>query len=125
MNLLVVTNLFPNSQDPLRSTFVEQEVIALINPSVVKKSGERIINEGCLSVPGYFAPVNRAKTVTVKGKDINGKDIRIKASDLMAQALEHEIDHVNGILYIDHLESLDQLQKVEPEQSASGDDNEK
>jgi peptide deformylase len=51
--------------------------------------------------------------VTVKGRDASGKEIRIKASELLAQALEHEIDHLNGMLYIDHLESQDKLHKVE------------
>lgn len=101
----------------------EQEELVLINPSIVKRSGERVINEGCLSVPGYFAQVKRSETVTVKGRNLNAKEIRIKADDLLAQALEHEIDHINGVLYIDHLESMDQLQKVEPVNTEAQEDN--
>ena len=62
-----------------------------------------------------FGEINRAQRVTVKGKDLSGKEVRIKAEELLAQALEHEIDHLNGVLYVDHLESKDRLHKVEPE----------
>ena len=93
----------------------EEEEIVLINPEIVRKKGERSVTEGCLSVPGYFGEIKRAESVTAKGRDAKGKEIRIKASDLLAQALEHEIDHINGVLYIDHLESTDKLQKVEAE----------
>ena len=95
------------------------EDIVLINPEIVKRTGERTINEACLSIPGYHAEVKRSVSVTVKGRDQTGKEVRIKATDLLAQALEHEIDHLNGILYIDHLESMDELHKVEPEASQS------
>jgi len=92
-----------------------EEDIALINPKIVRRTGERLVTEGCLSVPGYFGEIERAQSVRVKGRDLNGKEIRIKADELLAQALEHEIDHLNGVLYIDHLESMDKLQKIEPE----------
>jgi peptide deformylase len=71
--------------------------------------------EGCLSVPGYQGEIRRSVSVTVKGLDRKGKAIRIKATGLMAQALEHEIDHLNGVLYIDHIESEDKIYKLEPE----------
>jgi len=101
---------------PLRVIVIsipEQEEIALINPEIVRKKGERLVDEGCLSVPGYIGEVKRAESVTVKGLDQNGKEIRIKADELLAQALEHEINHINGILYIDQLESIDKLRKIE------------
>ncbi len=91
-----------------------EEEIVLINPQMVRKAGERVIPEGCLSIPGYVADIARAETVRVKGKDRHGKEIRVKGEELLAQALEHELDHLNGVLYIDHLESLDELRKVEP-----------
>jgi len=94
----------------------EQEDIVLINPAIVRRSGERLVNEGCLSIPGYVGEIKRALSVTVKGRDITGKEIRIKADELLAQALEHEIDHLNGVLYIDQLESMDKLRKIEPEE---------
>jgi peptide deformylase len=92
-----------------------EEDIVLINPEIVRRVGERLVTEGCLSVPGYFGEIQRAQRVTAKGKDLSGKEVRIKAEELLAQALEHEIDHLNGVLYIDHLESSDKLHKVEPE----------
>ncbi len=92
----------------------EQEDIVLINPAIVRRGGERLVNEGCLSVPGYIGEIKRAVSVTVKGRDQNGKEIRIKAHELLAQALEHEIDHLNGVLYLEHLESMDKLRKIEP-----------
>jgi len=93
----------------------EDEPIAIINPKVVKRSGEREVAEGCLSVPGYSGEIKRSASVIVKGLNRDGKEIRIKASELMAQALEHEIDHLNGTLYIDHLASQDKLYKIKPE----------
>lgn len=93
--------------------------IVLINPEIVKKSGEREIEERCLSVPGYAGQVKRAVNVTVKGRDENWKEVRIKADELLAQALEHEIDHLNGVLYVDRLISPDKLTKVEPQQPES------
>ena len=91
-----------------------QEEIVLINPEIVRRAGERLVEEGCLSIPGYIGEIKRAETVKVKGRDQDGEEIRIKANELLAQALEHEIDHLNGVLYIDHLESMDKLRKIEP-----------
>jgi peptide deformylase len=93
----------------------EEEPVVLINPEVVKKSGERVVSEACLSVPGYRGEIKRSASVTVKGRNRQWKEIRIKATGLMAQCLEHEIDHLNGILYVDHLESQDKLERVQPE----------
>lgn len=98
----------------------DEEPFALINPEIVKATGQRRVEEGCLSVPGYRAELTRSKVVVAKGLDASGKPVRIKARDnLLAQALEHEIDHINGILYIDHLPSLDALIKIEPEEARS------
>ncbi len=95
----------------------EEEDIALINPKIVRKRGERLVNEGCLSLPGYVGEIKRAESVTAKGRDRNGKEIRIKADGLLAQALEHEIDHLNGMLYVDRWEGIDKLRKIEPEEA--------
>jgi peptide deformylase len=89
------------------------EDIILINPEIVKKSGEREIEERCLSVPGYKGQIKRSLTITVKGRNESWKEVRVKAEDLLAQALEHEIDHLNGVLYVDRLENLALLTKVE------------
>ena len=105
---------------PLRVIVIgipEEEDMAIINPEIVRRRGERLIDEGCLSVPGYFGQIKRAELITVKGRDQDGKEIRIKAEGLLAQVLEHEIDHLNGVLYLDHLESLEQLRKIEPEET--------
>lgn len=93
----------------------EEDVITLINPEVVKSLGERDVVEGCLSLPGYRGEIKRSESVAVKGRDRHGKEIRLKAEGLLAQALEHEIDHINGVVYIDHLESVDNLYRIEPE----------
>ncbi len=68
-----------------------------------------------MSVPGYRGEIKRSLKVTAKGWDRQGREVRIKGEGLMAQALEHELDHLNGTLYIDHLESRDKLYKVEAE----------
>ena len=94
----------------------EQEMVVLVNPQIVRRSGQRQVTEGCLSVPGYWAEITRSLKVTVKGLNREGREVRVKAEGLLAQALEHEIDHINGVLYVDYLESMDQLVKIEPEQ---------
>ena len=104
---------------PLRVIVIgmpEEEDLVLINPQIVRRRGERIIDEGCLSVPGYFGQIKRAESITVKGRDRNGKEARLKAEGLLAQALEHEIDHLNGTLYIDHPEVRETLRKIQPEE---------
>lgn len=93
----------------------DEEPVVLINPEIVKKSGERVVSEACLSVPGYRGEIKRSASVTVKARNRHWKEIRVKATGLMAQCLEHEIDHLNGILYVDHLESQDKLERVQPE----------
>ena len=93
-----------------------EEEVVLINPQIARRSGERLINEACLSLPGYIGQVKRAESITVKGLDRNGKEVRIKATDLLAQALEHEINHINGTLYFDQLEGMDAPRKIEPEE---------
>jgi peptide deformylase len=100
---------------PLRVAVIElpeQGLITLINPEIVKKEGERIVQEGCLSIPGYFGEIKRAITVKVKAKDRHGKEFRLKGEGLLAQALEQEIEHLDGVLYIDHLESSEKLFEV-------------
>jgi peptide deformylase len=103
---------------PLKIAVIEipaEEVIVLVNPEIIKKEGERTIGEACLSVPGYQGEIKRSVCVKVKARDKQGRNIRIKGEELLAQVLEHEIDHLNGILYIDRVEEPDKLHKVEPE----------
>ncbi len=92
----------------------EKEEQCLINPEVIRRAGERMVNEGCLSIPGYVGEIIRSVQVRVKGIDETGKQVKIIAEGLLGEALEHEIDHINGILYVDHLESQDKLHKLEP-----------
>ena len=91
-----------------------EEPLVLINPEIVKQEGEREIEEGCLSIPGYRGLVKRSVSVRARALGLDGKVIRIKADELLAQALEHEIDHLNGILYIDRLVSPADLWKITP-----------
>ncbi len=111
---------------PLRVVVIgmpDEEPFALINPEVIDRSGERRLDEGCLSVPGYRGTVTRSTKVTVKALDARGKEIRVKAEDnLLAQALEHETDHVNGTLYVDHLDATKDLIKIEPVGVAEDDE---
>ena len=93
----------------------DEEDIILINPEIVRRKGQRLVSEGCLSVPGYVGQLFRAESVTAKGLDLAGKPVRIKAEGLLSQALEHETDHLNGVLYIDRMESTETLRKIEPE----------
>lgn len=91
----------------------DEPVITLINPQIVKRSGERTLEEGCLSIPGYWGEVVRSQSVVAKGKNREGKEIRVRGrDDVLAQTLEHEIDHLNGKLYIDLLSSPDQVYRV-------------
>ena len=92
----------------------EEEPRVYINPEIVHREGEREVVEACLSVPGYHATITRAIWVKAKGLDRQSKLVRLRAEGILAQALEHEIDHLNGILYMDHLKSHQELIKVEP-----------
>lgn len=79
----------------------------LVNPEIIEKSAETILfNEGCLSVPGQSAEVERHQRVKVKYLDYNGQERLLEAEDYLAVILQHETDHLDGILYIDHLSRL-------------------
>ena len=89
-----------------------EEPLVLINPEIVKREGEQELEEGCLSIPGYRGLVNRSVKVRARALGLDGKVIRLKAEGLLAQVLEHETDHLNGVLYIDRLVSREHLWKV-------------
>lgn len=76
----------------------------LINPVLIKEKGVQNVEEGCLSFPNQFGKVERPKEVVVEALDLEGKKVKIKAKDLLAQALCHEIDHLNGVLFTDKVE---------------------
>ncbi|MBI4498322.1 MAG: peptide deformylase [Chloroflexi bacterium] len=91
----------------------EQPVLVLVNPRVLRRSGKRQVEEGCLSIPGYVGLVTRSVRVSVAALDRTGAEYRVLgATGLLAQALEHEIDHLNGILYLDHLVAHDALRRA-------------
>jgi len=100
---------------PLRVAVIEvpgNEAMVLINPEIVKRKGERLLQEGCLSIPGYQGEIKRSVWVKVKAQDRQWRNIRLKGEELLAQVLEHEIDHLNGVLYIDRVEGTDKLWKL-------------
>ncbi len=88
---------------------------AVVNPEIIKMSRETVAaNEGCLSVPGYVGEVERAEAVVVRGLDRRGKPVRIRAYDWLARVFQHEIDHCDGVLYIDRLTAPDRIWEVRP-----------
>ncbi len=91
---------------------VEEKLTVLCNPEIIGMEGEYEPEEGCLSIPGYVANVKRAIKVSVKARNRRGKEIKIKADGLLAHVIQHEVDHLDGILFIDRLPSLDLLRKV-------------
>ena len=103
----------------------EDRKVAMVNPEIVKAEGEELGTEGCLSIPGYVGDnIRRATTVIVKGQDARGKNIRVRAEGWLARVLQHEIDHLDGILFIDRLDRPEDLREVtegeleEPEMEA-------
>jgi peptide deformylase len=102
---------------PLRLAVIEvdEKITVIVNPEIIKSTGEAELDEGCLSVPGFWGRLNRAERVSVKALDRHGKEQRIRdAEGLFAQALQHEIDHLDGYLYVDRMDNLDRLQRSEP-----------
>lgn len=78
---------------------------ALANPELKNEWGEQIGDEGCLSVPGLYYPVKRAQKVWAEGVDLDGHEVTIEAEELLARVLQHEVDHLNGVLFIDRLDA--------------------
>ena len=96
----------------------EEDPYWLVNPEIIKSQGQREVDEGCLSLPGYVGLISRSVSVTARALDQNGSKWRITAEEILAQALEHEIDHLNGIMFMDHLLEHERLREVgeEPEE---------
>jgi peptide deformylase len=92
-------NMFQNSYYNLNN-----KILILINPKIANKSWKKEIGEeGCLSISGFFGSVKRSKKITVKALDKNGKKIKFKAENLFARIIQHEVDHLDGILFIDKI----------------------
>jgi peptide deformylase len=95
---LIVMDCAPKDQPP--------QLLVAINPEIVEREGESVEEEGCLSVPGYYASVARSQKVAVRYLDLEGRERRIEADGLWAICFQHEIDHLDGILFVDHLSPL-------------------
>ena len=110
---VLVAELEPNPKEKEKGFKV-----ALCNPEIVKESEDMETGpEGCLSIPGWIGDVPRHTAITVKGQTPEGKEVRIKAQDYYARVLQHEIDHLNGILFTDRIVDINTLRRIEPEAS--------
>lgn len=88
----------------------EFERLDLVNPVILEASDEtESANEGCLSIPGVYAPVERSAKLKVKAQDLTGESFTIEAEGLLARAIQHELDHLNGVLFVDRISKLDKL----------------
>ena len=93
--------------------------LCLINPEIIKKNGEIEWEEGCLSVPNYYESIKRANEIKVSALNQEGQTFKINANEVLAVCIQHEMDHLNGILFVDHLSKLKQkrLQKKAQKQT--------
>lgn len=91
---------------------IEERLRVIIDPHIVKREGEEVGTEGCLSVPGIAAEVPRAAKVVVKGKNRRGRGITINAEGLLARVLQHEVDHLDGILFLDRVVDRSTIREV-------------
>ncbi len=95
---------------------VDTKFYAIFNPEIVKISGEKnMLEEGCLSVPDIYGNVMRCDKITIEGFDKTGKKIKIKAWGILARVFQHEIDHLNGVLYIDKAKNISKVSTVKGE----------
>ncbi len=83
--------------------YEKEEPLILINPKIMKQKGEQVVEEGCLSFPNKFAKVVRPQEVTIEALDRNGNTIKVTGKELLAQAISHEIDHLNGEVFMDKI----------------------
>jgi len=81
----------------------KSDLMTLINPVITTSSGEQVCQEGCLSVPEIYAEVTRAEKITVSAQDVDGNELNIEADELLAVCIQHEIDHLDGKVFIDYL----------------------
>lgn len=104
---------------PLRAivTNVDDTLRVVLNPEIVDQSAEEVeAEEGCLSIPGWYGPVVRKERVTVRGLGRTGRPLKIKAEGWEARAFQHEVDHLNGVLFIDRMDDRSRLHKVESQE---------
>ena len=93
----------------------EEEARIYFNPEIIKTGGQREVEEGCLSLPGYRGIVTRSLWIKFQGLDHTNQIVKFEAENLLSQAIEHEVDHLNGILYTDHLAEHQQLYPIDQE----------
>ncbi|MBL8484154.1 MAG: peptide deformylase, partial [Rhodocyclaceae bacterium] len=86
----------------------KSNLLVFINPQIVERDGEQVCEEGCLSVPGIYEKVTRAEHVKVRAQNVNGEFFELEASGLLAVCIQHEIDHLDGKVFVDYLSSLKQ-----------------
>lgn len=96
--------------------------LSLVNPEIVRSSGRQVGPEACLSIPDWYGDVPRAMNVTVKARDEDDREVRIKANGYLARILQHEIDHLDGILFLDRVEDRSTLQHVSESELAESED---
>lgn len=84
----------------------KNEPLCLINPEIIDKQGDEKSEEGCLSVPGFFEMVSRAETIKVKAVDKHGKPFEIEADELLSVCIQHEVDHLDGKLFVDYISTF-------------------
>ena len=89
--------------------------LALVNPEIVKAQGRVVGQEGCLSIPGWVADVPRHEAITVKAMDLDNRDVRLKLRGFHARVVQHEIDHLDGVLFVDRIEDRSTLLRVPEE----------
>jgi peptide deformylase len=92
---------------------IDNQIYHVANPELIKRRGEVTHDEGCLSVPGWTGETRRSEWVHIKGLNRHGKEIRIKGDGLLAQCIQHEMDHLDGMLYLDRLTSMDSLRELQ------------
>ena len=102
----------------------EEEARIYFNPEIIRIVGTREVEEGCLSLPGYRGLVNRSVWIRFQAIDHSETTIKFKAENLLSQAIEHEVDHLNGILYTDHLVTHEKLYRIDEQESPSEEDEE-
>ena len=100
----------------------EEEARIYFNPEIIRRGGQREVEEGCLSHPGYRAMIERSVWVRFGALDHTEQEVKIKADGQLAQAMEHEVDHLNGILYIDHLSDHSKLYRIDQESEPDDDE---
>lgn len=113
-----VTAAYP---EELRDSAWKMKPFGLVNPKIKEKSGEQIFEEGCLCLPGIIGPVKRPSDIVVEALDINGKKVKIKAHGFLATVLQHEIDHLDGIVFIDRIPDKTLIRKIPPKEEPTED----